>query len=210
MHWYVLWDYRGALLDGLFLTVWLSIASIVGSTILGVVVGCMGTLPSFVLQRAVNAYRETLRNVPVVVKLFFLHFIVGLDAIPAGILSLVLHQSAYIADVTLAGLRSIPTGQTEAGLSHGHTYAQVFRYILLPQAVRVVIPPLTTQYIQVVKNSSVVMFIAVEELTFQTQMIEQQTFRGFEASVAVTVLYLLIVLGIAGVMALAQRHLARS
>jgi len=210
MDWYVLWDYRWSLLNGLTLTIWLSAVSIVGSTIVGVVVGCLGTLPSFFLRRATGTYVETMRNIPVVVKLFFLHFIFGLDAIPAGILSLVLHQSAYIADVITAGLRSIPTGQTEAALSCGHSRSQVFQYILVPQALRIVIPPLTTQYIQVVKNSAVVMLIALEDLTFQTQLIEHQTFRGFEASTAVTVLYLLIVLVIAVLMTLAHKRLVRS
>jgi ABC-type amino acid transport system permease subunit len=98
----------------------------------------------------------------------------------------------------------------EAALCSGHTYSQAFRYILVPQAVRVIIPPLTTQYTQVIKNSSVVMLIAIEELTFQTQMIEQQTFRGFEASTAATILYILLVFVVVGCMSLVQRRLALS
>ena len=82
----------------------------------------------------------------------------------------------------------------------------MFRYILLPQVTRIIIPPLTTQYIQIVKNSAVVMLIALEDLTFQTQLIEHQTFRGFEAAAAVTILYLLVVLVIVAVMELLHKR----
>ena len=207
MEWHVLWDYRAHLLDGLILTVSLSAASIVGSTMLGTVVGCLNDLRSLYLRRAISAYIEVMRNIPVVVKLFFLHFVVGLDGIPAALLSLILHQSAYIADVTIAGLRSIPVGQRDAALACGHSEAEVFRYILLPQVTRIIIPPLTTQYIQIVKNSAVVMLIALEDLTFQTQLIEHQTFRGFEAAAAVTILYLLVVLVIVAVMELLHKRI---
>lgn len=207
LEWYVLWEFRDRLVDGLLLTLWLSAAGIVGATAVGAAVGCLSTLPSFLCRRATGAYVELLRNVPLVVKLFFFHFIIGLDGLPSAVLSLILHQSAYVADVTAAGLRSIPRGQTEAALACGHSYVQLFRLVLLPQAVRIVVPPLTTQYVQVVKNSSVVMLIAIEELTFQTQYIDHQTFRGFEASIAVTVAYLAIVLVVAGLMSVVQWRL---
>lgn len=209
MEWYIVWDYRAVLVDGLFLTLQLSIIAIIGSTIIGTVVGCLRTLPSFYLQKITSVYTETLRNMPIVVKLFFMHFIIGLDAFPSGIIALVLHQSAYISDVTSAGLRSVPYGQTEAARSCGHGYFQLFRYILVPQAIRYVLPPMTTQYIQTVKNSAVVMLIALEDLTFMTQKIEHETFRGFEAATAVTVIYLLVVLVIAVVMTLLQKYLER-
>ena len=209
LEWYVLWEFRQKLFDGLLVTLWLSAVGIVGSTAVGTIVGCMSTLPSFLARRTTAAYVELLRNVPLVVKLFFFHFIVGLDGLPSAIIALILHQSAYVADVTSAGLRSVPRGQTEAALACGHSYAQVFAHVLVPQAVRIVLPPLTTQYIQVVKNSSVVMLIAIEELSFQTQYIDHQTFRGFEASIAVTALYLAIVLVVSGSMSLLQWGLAR-
>lgn len=209
MAWYIIWDFRDSILKGLWVTLELSFYSIIGSTIVGVLLGCLNTLPSFFLRRFCTTYVEVMRNIPVVVKLFFLHFIVGLDSFESGVIGLVLHQSAYISDVTGAGLRSIPHGQTEAARSCGHSYFQVFRYILVPQAVRYVIPPMTTQYVQVVKNSAVALLIALEELTFQTQWIEHKTFRGFEAAAAVTLVYLAIVLVIASMMSVVQRYLNR-
>lgn len=209
MKWAILWEYRWALWSGLQITLGVSAVSILGATLVGALVGWLSTSSRFLVQRFTATYVETLRNVPAVVKLFFFYFILGFDAITASIVSLVLHQSAYIADLTAAGLRSIPYGQREAALSCGHPDGQVFVYVLLPQAVRVVIPPLTSQYIEIVKNSAIVMLIAVQDLTFQTQQIESETFRGFEAATAVTILYLIIALVIAGSMSWLQRRTAK-
>lgn len=209
LDWYVIWDYRAELLRGLWLTARISVATILGATLVGVGVGCLGTLPSFFLRRLTTLYVELLRNVPVVVKLFFAHFVLGFDALPAGILVLILHQSAYIADVTASGLRSVPLGQTEAALASGMSHPQIFGAVLLPQAVRAMIPPMTTQYTQAVKNSAVVMLVALEDLTFMTQKIEHETFRGVEAAASVTLLYLLIVLCVAWAMSALQGLLDR-
>lgn len=209
LDWYIIWDYRADLLLGFWLTVRISLSAIVGATLLGITIGCIRTTPFFLAQRLTSLYVEILRNIPVVVKLFFAHFILGLDALPAGIAVLILHQSAYIADVTAAGLRSVPYGQTEAAMASGLSYPQVFGFVLLPQAVRTIIPPMTTQYTQVVKNSAVVMLIALEDLTFMTQRIEHETFRGIEAASTVTLLYLLMALCIALVMSGLHRLLER-
>ena len=209
MEWGILWKYGDHLLTGLKLTLWLSGVSIVGATIVGILVGSLSTSTNFFTRRLTSLYTEVLRNIPAVVKLFVLYFVVGLDAIAASICALVLHQSAYIADVTAAGLRSIPRGQLEAAQSCGHSNTQVFRYVLLPQAMGIVIPPLTTQYIEVLKNSAIVSMIAVEDLTFQTQMIEIESFRGFEATTAVTVAYLGIALLIAVAMSRLQKAMTR-
>jgi polar amino acid transport system permease protein len=206
MDWSILWQYRGALASGLVITLWVSALAIVGSTILGMLVGCLAVQRSYLLRRLTSVYTETLRNLPLIVKLFFLYFIVSLPAVPAALLALVLHQSAYIADVTRAGIRSISRGQLAAGLSLGHSYPQVFRYIILPQAVRIILPPMTTQYVSAVKNSSVVALIAVQDLTYQTQEINVETFRGFEAATAATVLYIIVALIVIGLMVAAQRR----
>jgi polar amino acid transport system permease protein len=200
LDWSILWQFRDALLSGLLTTLWISAVGIVGSTLIGVTVGCLATVPSPLLRRLTGAYVELLRNLPMIVKLFFLYFIAGLPAIPAALLALSLHQSAYIADVTKAGIRSIARGQVDAALSLGHGWAQVFRYVLLPQVLRVVMPPMTTQYVAVVKNSAVVALISVQDLTFETQQINVETFRGFEAATATTVLYILIAMAVIGTM----------
>jgi polar amino acid transport system permease protein len=206
MDWHILWQYRAALWDGLVTTIWISALAIVGSTSVGVIVGCLGATPSFFLRRLTSAYTELLRNLPLLVKVFFFYFVLSMPTIPAALLGLVLHQSAYIADVTGAGIRSVARGQLDAGLALGHGYWQVFRYVILPQAVRIVIPPMTTQYVAVIKSSSIVALIAVEDLTYQTQQINVETFRGFEAATAATALYVLVALAVIGSMTFLQRR----
>ena len=162
------------------------------------------------MQRLTGTYTELLRNLPLIVKLFFLYFVLGLPALPAAIAALVLHQSAYIADVTAAGLRSVGRGQLDAGLSLGLKRWQVYRRVILPQIVRVMLPPMTSQYVSVIKNTSVVALIGVADLTFQTQQINVETFRGFEAATAATLLYMLVAGAvIAGMTRLQRRQVAR-
>jgi polar amino acid transport system permease protein len=206
LDWSILWQYRAALVSGLLTTLWVSAAGIACSTVVGVLVGCLGALPASIARRLASTYTGFMRNLPMIVKLFFLYFVLGLPAVPAAILALTLHQSAYIADVMGAGLRSVARGQVDAALSLGLKWMQAFRCVVLPQVLRIVMPPLTTQYVAVIKNSSVVAFIAIPDLTYQTQDINVETFRGFEAATAATALYGLISLTVIGCMsALASR-----
>ena len=209
MDWAVLWQYRDALATGLAITVGVSAACIAGATILGVLVGCLARSGSALLRRLTGAYTELLRNLPLIVKLFFLYFVAGLPALPAALAALVLHQSAYIADVTAAALRSVGSGQFDAGLSLGLSRAQVFRGVILPQTLRVMLPPMTSQYVAVVKNSSLVALIGVTDLTFETQQINVDTFRGFEAATAATLLYMLVAGAVIAGMARLQREQPR-
>jgi len=210
MDWHVLWEYREALWHSFVLTCVICALSIVGSFVVGTCAGCIGALPGEVASRFVSAYVELMRNVPAVIILFFLYFIVGIDAITAGVLGLTLHHSAYIADVTTAGFRSISREQFEGGVACGHSYPQIFYHILIPQEFRNTLPSMTSQFIGVVKNSAVCMFIGVEDLTWQTQEISSTTFRGFEAAAAITLLYLVISISIALGMNALQSHLRKS
>ncbi len=210
MDWGLVWGYRAVLLDGLLLTLQLSVLSILGSLVLGAVIGCAGALPGFLAQRTVGLYIEVLRNLPVVVKLFFLYFVVGLDAMAAALIGLITHQSAYIADIVTSGFRAIPREQSEVAWSCGHGRAQIFAHVLLPQVFRIVMPPMMTQFVEVVKNSATAMLIGVEELTFQTQQIESETFRGFEAATTATLLYVAVALAVAGTAHAFGRRLRRA
>jgi polar amino acid transport system permease protein len=205
--WLTVWGFRDAILHGYLVTLWLAAAVIVGATLLGSVLGCLATMPSFFLQRLTTTFTEVMRNLPAVVKVFFLYFVVGLPAYSALLTALILHQSAYISDITSAGIRSIARGQLDAGLSLGHGYLQTFRYIILPQVVRIVIPPLTTQHVAALKHTSVAGLIAIQELTFETQEVNVATFRGFEAATVATVLYVIAAMVIIGAMSLLHNRI---
>jgi polar amino acid transport system permease protein len=206
MRWSVIWDYRQALCSGLYLTIEITVFTMIGSLLLGTLVACLRQLPSFAIERTATVYVELIRNVPSVVKVFFLYFVAGLDALPAAVLGLSLHQSGYIADVLDSGFRSIPREQSEAAWACGHDRRQIFVHVLLPQVCAIAMPPLASQLIEIVKNSAAAMLLGIKELTFQTQNIDVETFRGFEAATAVTLIYLALALLIAGTMTLLERR----
>lgn len=198
MDWSVVWHYRAAILEGLVYTIVISLLAMIGSFVLGTLLGCLRMTHQSVLNEAINAYIEIVRNIPLIVKLFFLYYIAGLDAFPSGLLALVIHQSGYIADVITAGFRSVGAEQAEAGYTLGLARWQSFLYGLLPQVARITLPPLTSQFIEVIKNSAVVMFVGVQELTFATQEISQMTLRSFEAATVATAIYGGLALAVAG------------
>ena len=207
--WSVLWEYRGLLLEGLKLTLMLFALGTVISIAIGAVVGVCGASRSRAWRVFGECYVEFNRNTPLVVKLFFLYFAFGLDAYTAAITGLAVHQSAYMAEIFRAGIQSVPRGQSEAGLSTGLTRYRTMSRILLPQAIAIVIPPAMTQILETLKNSSIAMTIAIPELTFQTQQIEAETFRGFEAATAATLMYLAIGFAVVAAISALETHFVR-
>jgi polar amino acid transport system permease protein len=201
--WSIALRYRDALLGGLQITLQVSVLGIIGGTLLGIVVAAVRATPGLFFQRLAATYIEIVRNIPLIVKIFYFYYVVGFDAFIAGLVGLSIHQSGYISDVITSGLRSIPREQTESARVLGHNYPQTFAYVLLPQLLRITIPPMTSQYIEVVKNSSIVMFLGITELTWQTQQIEFETARGYVAAGVATLLYLSIALTISALMSLA-------
>lgn len=208
-YWPVLWKYRDLLLEGLWITLFLFVVGALCALALGVIFGAMGTARFRILRIVSEIYVEVNRNTPLVVKLFFLYFGFGLDAYYAAIIGLALHQSAYMAEIVRAGIDLIAIGQMEAGLSSGLTRMQVMRRIILPQGLVIVIPPMTTQILETLKNSSIAMTIAIPELTFQTQQIEAYSFRGFEAATAATGMYLALGFLVAGFSVWLESRLGR-
>ena len=191
-YWPVLWEYRDLLLEGLSITLFLFVVGTVSSILLGFLFGISSAARSRLLRVVGEVYVELNRNTPLVVKLFFLYFGFGLEAYTAALIGLAMHQSAYMAEIVRSGIQSVFVGQMEAGLSTGLSRAQTMQRIVLPQALFIVIPPLLTQVLETLKNSSIAMTIAIPELTFQTQQIEAESFRGFEAATAATLMYLFI------------------
>lgn len=192
--WSVLITHRALLWSGIVVTLKVAVVSIAASLMLGSLIGVGRRSEILPLRMVCAAYTEFFRNIPLIVQLFFWYFAVALDSFAATVTGLSVYTSAYIAEVIRSGIRSIPATQTEAARSFGMTRYQTLRYVIVPQALMRVIPPLALEFINVVKNSSIAMTIGVTELTFQTQAIESQTFRGFEAATAVTALYVILAL----------------
>ncbi len=203
----MLLDYRGMLLHGLLVTLQLSILGFVLSAALGVVVGLCRLSNNRVVSSLARVYIEFFRNVPLVVQIFFLYFGLGVGSFTAGLVGIVLYSAPYIAEVIRSGVASIPRAQYEAAHASGLSPLQVARYVVLPQAIAVVLPPLATEGVNLVKNTAIALTVGVEELTFMTQEIDSITFRGFEAATAATLVYVVLCLVILQAVALLERHL---
>jgi polar amino acid transport system permease protein len=207
MNWRPFIDHADVLWAGVFLTLKLMALGIIGSSLVGVTIGALGTSSHYFLRRLCATYVEVMRNVPLVVKLFFLFFILGLDAFPAALLGLIIHQSAFIADVTSAGFRSIPQEQAEAASATGLSRVHTFLYVLFPQFLRVTIPPFTNQAIELLKNTALVSLIGLQDLTFVAQNIQIETYRYRESFIVVTALYVALAFAIVGLMHVLQERL---
>jgi polar amino acid transport system permease protein len=207
VNWRPFFDHADVLWAGLYLTLKLVTFGLIGSFIVGVAVGALGASSSYLMRQLCATYVEVMRNVPLVVKLFFLYFILGFDAFPAALVGLIIHQSAFIADVTAAGLRSIPQEQAEAASVTGLSGLQTFLFVLFPQFLRVTIPPFTNEAIELLKNSALVSLIGLQDLTFVAQNIQIETYRYKESFIVVTALYVALAFSIVGLMSVLQRRL---
>jgi len=207
VNWRPFIEHADVLWSGVFLTLKLLVLGLAGASVVGVTIGALGTSSQYFVRRLAAAYVEVMRNVPLVVKLFFLYFILGLDALPAALLGLVIHQSAFIADVTSAGFRTIPQEQGEAAFATGLGTVQTFIFVLFPQFLRVTIPPFTNQAIELLKNSALVSLIGLQDLTFVAQNIQIETYRYKESFIVVTTLYVALTFAIVGAMSVIQRRL---
>jgi glutamate/aspartate transport system permease protein len=168
--------------------------------VVGVIVGIMRTLPnSPVAGRIAAAWVELFRNIPILVQLFLWYFVVpkaipAAQAIPGFVLvvfALGFFTSARIAEQVRAGIQALPRGQRYAALAVGFTTWQAYRYVILPMAFRIILPPLTSESMNLLKNSSVAFAVSIAELTTFAMQAQEETSRGIEIYLAVTALYAL-------------------
>ncbi len=164
---------------------------------LGIVFGVFGAAPVKLTRVLNRIYVEFIQNTPLVIQVFFLynglpHLGVMLPVLVVGVLGVGVYHGAYIAEVVRAGIQSIHRGQLEAGLSQGFSYVGAMRHIILPQAARVVLPPLTNQAVSLVKNTSVLALIAGGDLMYHADSWSSDTLYYGPAYVLVGVLYLII------------------
>lgn len=180
----------------------------------GVVVGILRTLPQRGLVLAGDAWTELFRNIPVLVQVFLWYFVApelvpALKQIPSFllvVLGLGFFTSARISEQVKAGIQSLPRGQRNAGLALGMTLPQTYRHVLLPVAMRIVIPPLTSEAMGIVKNSAVAFAVSVSELIMFARQAQEETSRGIEIYLAVTALYALSSLAIFAVARLIEHR----
>ncbi|MBI2985475.1 MAG: amino acid ABC transporter permease [Deltaproteobacteria bacterium] len=222
--WSVLWTGQSGewLLQGILTTLGISTLAWLLAAALGTVSGALRTVPFAPLRALATCYVEFFRNVPLLVWMFFWYFAVP-PLLPgplqdwlfnhgaefwAGMFALGVYHGARFSEMIRSGIQSIPKTQFEAALSTGLTTAQTYRFVIIPIALRLIIPPIANESLNLLKNSSVALTISVTELTFQTRQIETYTARAFEALTAGTVIYLALCLGIATLMTKIERRFA--
>ena len=209
-HFIDVWRARDELLWGALLTIQLSAVSMVLSLIVAVFGALARTSGPKWLRAAVATYVEFIRNTPFLVQVFVIFFGlpgigIRLDANTGAIIAMVLNGSAYTIEIVRAGIEAISHGQVEAALALGLHKLQVFRKIVLPQALRAVFTPLGSQFILLMLNSSIVSVISADELTSAAQDIQSRTFRSFEVYIVTIVIYLILSLSFTGVFAALNR-----
>jgi His/Glu/Gln/Arg/opine family amino acid ABC transporter permease subunit len=222
--WGVLWRGQSAswLLQGLLTTLEISALAWVLALVLGVLAGALRTVPFRALRAVGTFYVEFFRNVPLLVWMFFWYFGVP-PLLPrevqdwlfnhgaefwAGMFALGVYHGARFSEVIRSGIQSIPRTQLEASVAIGLTVGQAYRLVILPIALRLIVPPLTNETLNLLKNSSVALTISVAELTFQTRQIETYTAKAIEALTAGTLIYLVLCVSIAGLMGWVERRVA--
>ncbi|MGE5284723.1 MAG: amino acid ABC transporter permease [Actinomycetota bacterium] len=208
------------LVSGVTVTIKLSLVSIALAFLLGLVIAVMRMSRIGPVRWVAHGYLEFFRNTPLLVQMFFWYFgsykilpqavndwlVSGNFEFAAAVIALTIYTSAFIAEDIRSGVRSIPKEQMEAARSSGFSYIRSMQYIILPQAVRLTIPPLINQFLNLMKNSSLAMTIGVAELMYQARQVESYTFKGFEAFSAATIVYLAMSFTITGLMTLYDRH----
>jgi glutamate/aspartate transport system permease protein len=213
--------YLDWIVSGIKWTLWVSILAWIIAFIAGSILGVLRTTSPAVLRIPAAIYVAVFRNIPLLVQMFIWYFVLP-EIVPANVgdwlktrmpmpefwnavLCLGFYTASRVAEQVRSGIQSLPTGQTYAGLAMGLTQPQVYRYVLLPMAYRIVIPPLTSEFLTIFKNSSVALTIGVLELTAQARQISEYTYRTFEAFTVATAVYVLITLTVTVAMRLLEQ-----
>ncbi len=200
--------YLDWLVSGFGWTVAVSLTAWVLAFSLGSIIGIMRTTNSGVLRGIATGYVEFFRNIPLLVQMFLWYFVfpellphdagmwvkreMPMPQFTTAAVCLGLYTASRVAEQVRAGIQSVGQGQRNAGLAMGLTPAQVYRYVILPVSYRIIVPPLTSEFLTIFKNSSVALTIGVLETTAQARQIEEYTFQGFEAFTAATILYIFV------------------
>ncbi|CNE30795.1 amino acid ABC transporter permease [Yersinia nurmii] len=218
--WLLVSPYIGWLWDGFLLTLWISACTVVAATLLGFVLAAARDSHLKLLQWSTIAYSTLFRNTPLLIQLFFWYFAAG-QVLPsswmqwlntphelsfsrlvlpwpsfeflAGFIGLTLYSSAFIAEELRAGISGVAKGQKYAAHALGLTGWQSMRYVVLPQALKIAMPPLLGQYMNIIKNSSLAMAIGVAELSYASRQVETETLRTFQAFGVATLLYISVI-----------------
>ena len=197
-HFDVVWESLPFLLEGLWVTVLIVVACMAISLVLGLVLA-LARISSYTWLRLISAaYIDFFRGVPLLVLVFWAFFTVPiatgtpLPAIPTGIIAMSINLTAFVAEIYRAGIQSVTLGQRHAALSLGMTHRQALQRVILPQAVRHVVPPVASAWVSLFKDTALLSVIIVPELMYQARILAVQTYRPLEIYTVIALLYFVI------------------
>ncbi len=211
--WQILTNNWGTFLTGFWNTILCSIIALFFSLILGVFFALLEVAPPKFGRVVAKIYVAIFRNIPLLVIVMIFYLIIPrsglkLSGFQAGTVGLALYTSAFIAETVRSGINSVGDGQMEGARSNGMTYVQAMHYVILPQALKIVIPPLGNQFINLIKNSSVLAFVAGFDLMYQAQLVAFATFQTISTYVIVGIFYLILTLPLSYYMRYLEKKLA--
>ncbi|MFK9091045.1 amino acid ABC transporter permease [Bacillus salipaludis] len=212
--WDLIAEYAPLFLQGTLITIGLSVASIIIGSILGLFIGLGKMMRKKLWALPFNWYINVFRGTPLMVQILLIHFAVvpaflgTTNAIVAAILALSLNSAAYVAEIFRAGIQSIDKGQMEAARSLGMTHGQAMRFVILPQAIKRMIPPLGNEFIVLIKDSSLAALIAAPELMYWGRAMQGQYMRPWEPYLTAAVIYLVLTLTLNFLLNRIERRLA--
>lgn len=202
----------GPIVDGMVMTLQLSVVSLLCSVLLGLGLGLGRLSANPALRRLCILYIEIIRGTPLLVQIFIIYFFVGtvlsLDRFTAGATALTLFSAAYVAEIIRAGIQAVPVGQMEAARSLGMSYGRAMVEVVLPQALRRSLPALAGQFINLIKDSSLVSVISLTDLTKAGREVVSSTFAPFEVWFTVALLYLVMTASLSWLVQRLERRLS--
>ena len=200
----------GPILKGLKITLNLTWISLILTYIIGLVTALMRLSNSLLARGIARVYLELTRNTPLLVQIFFMYFVVApildIDRFLAGVLALSLFEGSYASEIYRSGIVAVNKGQWEASYTLGLSTYQNYRYIILPQAIRRILPPLTSQAVSLIKDSSLVSVIAIYEMTMQANEIASETFLVFEIFFTIAAIYLMLTITLSQIVAYFEKR----
>lgn len=210
------WHY---IADGLAVTLQITLLALILGIIIGLIVGIIRTTYEKthklkILNFFCTIYLTVIRGTPVVVQLLIMYFVIfgnsRIDKVPVAVLAFGINSGAYVAEIFRSGINSVEAGQMEAGRSLGFNYLQTMCYIILPQALKNVLPTLCNEFIALLKETSVAGYIALQDLTKGGDIIRSRTYSAFMPLIAVALIYLVLVMILSRLVGLLERRLRRS
>ncbi|MBP1999836.1 polar amino acid transport system substrate-binding protein [Paenibacillus shirakamiensis] len=210
------WKYKTYYAAGIKYTLLLSVLGVIFGFVIGLFIALLRMNRIAVLRWVGMAYIEVLRGTPMLLQLFIIHYGLAISlginftALESGIITLSINSSAYLAEIFRAGIQGVDRGQMEAARSLGMTHTQSFKTIILPQAIKSVLPAIGNEFITIIKESSIVSFIGVADLMFQTQVVRGLTFAALNPLIIAGIIYFILTFGLSKLLGLLERKLRTS